>query len=133
MANDLHTTSEPSVTSLVTGITDDLQQLIRQQAALVRQEIQEDIRKTKEGAVAFALGAGAAAVSVVLLAFTIVYALATTALPLWACFAIVTGTFVVLAIVLIVAGKKTFDSIRPLQNQAVQGLRENLQWQTNPH
>jgi|SRR5690242_5963360 protein-S-isoprenylcysteine O-methyltransferase Ste14 len=133
MANEVHSATEPSVASLVTGITDDFQQLIRQQVTLVRQEIQEDLRKSKEGAIAFALGAGAAAVSVILIAFTVVYALAVTSLPMWACFAIVAAIFVVLAAVLIMAGKQKFDSIRPMENQAVQGLRENLEWQTNPH
>jgi hypothetical protein len=131
MADDVHTSTEPSLATLVTGITEDLQQLIRQQATLIRQEVQEDIRKSKEGVMAFALGGFAAAIAVVLLAFTIVYALATTGLPLWACFLIVTGIFVVLAAALILAGKQKFDSIRPLNNPAVQGLRENLEWRTN--
>ncbi len=131
MADDVHSSTDPSLASLVTGITEDLQQLIRQQAALIRQEVQEDIRKTKEGIIAFALGAGAAAVSVILLAFTIVYALAVTGLPLWACFLIVTGIFVVSAAVLFLMGKKKLDSIHPVENPAVQGLRENLQFQTN--
>jgi hypothetical protein len=133
MANDVHPTTEPSVASLVTGITDDLQQLIRQQVMLVRQEIQEDIRKSKEGAAAFAVGASAAAVSAILIAFTVVYALVLTTLPLWACFAIVAGIFVILAAVLIAMGKKKLDSIHPLEDQAIQGLRENLEWKTHPH
>jgi FtsH-binding integral membrane protein len=133
MANEVHPTTEPSVSSLVTGITADLQQLIRQQVTLVRQEIQEDIQKSKEGTVAFALGAGATIISVILIAFTVAYALATTSLPLWACFAITTGIFVILSAVLIFAGKKKFDAIHPLHDQAIQGLRETLEWRTNPH
>jgi len=132
MANDVHTSTDPSITSLVTGITDDLQQLIRQQATLVRQEIQEDFRKTKEGALAFALGAFVTAVSVVLFAFTLVYLLAATALPLWACFAIVTAVFVVAAAALLATGKQRFDAIDPMHDEAAQGLRENLQFRTRP-
>ncbi len=131
MADNVHTSTDPSLASLVTGITEDLQQLIRQQATLIRQEVQEDIRKTKEGIISFALGASAAAVSVILLAFTIVYALAVTGLPLWACFLIVTGIFVAIAAILFLTGKKKLDSIHPVENPAVQGLRENLQFQTN--
>jgi ABC-type uncharacterized transport system fused permease/ATPase subunit len=133
MANDVQTTPEPGLASLVTGITDDLHQLIRQQITLVRQEIQEDVHKAKEGTTEFALGAGVAGAGAILVGFTVVYILAaTTTLPLWGCFAMVTGVFVAAAAALIVVGKKRLESIDPLHNQAVEGLKENMQWQTNP-
>jgi uncharacterized membrane protein YdjX (TVP38/TMEM64 family) len=134
MANDIHTTAEPSVTSLVSGIAGDFQSLIQQQVMLVRQEIQEDLRKTKEGATSFALAAAVTSVSAILIGFTAVYALgAATTWPLWGCFAIVAGVFAAAAAALIVAGMKKFDSISPLHDQAIQGLKENLEWKTNPH
>jgi len=52
MANDLHTGTEPSLTGLVTGIINDAQELLKQQVALFKQEVKDDIRKTKEAAVA---------------------------------------------------------------------------------
>jgi hypothetical protein len=131
MANDVQPSTEPSLSSLVSGITGDLQQLIRQQAALVRQEIKEDVNKTKEGATEFAVGAGVATAGAILLGFTAVYLLAAvTPLPLWACFAIVTAVFAAAAAGLFLAGKKQFEAIDPLHNQAVEGLKENLQWET---
>jgi len=48
-ANDGPRPLEPSVTFLVSGIIADLQQLIQQQLAMVRQEIRDDLRKTLVG------------------------------------------------------------------------------------
>jgi len=121
------------VTSLVGGILNDAQELMKQQLALVRREIQDDIRKTKEGVVSLALGAGAAALAGILLCLTAVYLLnwAFPELPLWGCYAIVTGIVTALSGALLLAGKKRFDTFNPLPDQSLQGLKENLQWKTN--
>jgi hypothetical protein len=134
MANDLQSPSESGVTSLVTGILNDAQDLMKQQVALVRTEIRDDFRKTKEGALSLALGAGSAFVAAVFVCLTAVYLIEWAAhpnLPLWACFAIVAGTLVVVSAGLLVAGKKKFDSFNPLPDQSFEGLKENLQWKTN--
>src|SRR5262249_22828206 len=137
MANDLPSPPEqgPSVTSLVSGIIDDVQELIKQQAALIRSEIRDDFRKTKEAVAAIAVGAGVAVLGVILLSLMAVYLLHWAFdpnLPLWGCFGIVGGGLGALGGALIYAGKKKFDSFNPLPDQSFQALKENLQWQTNP-
>jgi hypothetical protein len=123
MANEVHPTTESGIASLVTGITDDLQQLVREQVALMRQEIQEDIHKTKEAAIAFALGAAAAGVSLILIGFTAVYVVAAISeLPLWATFAIVTTVIVIAAAVLFFMGKHKLESLRPQRDPASASL-----------
>ena len=113
MANEAHATTESGIASLVTGITGDFQQLVREEVALMRQEIQEDIRKTKEAAIAFALGAAAAGVSLILIGFTAVYVLAAiSALPLWGSFAIVTTVLVIVAAGLFFMGKQKLTSLQ---------------------
>src|SRR5437868_1143399 len=89
-----------SVTTLVTGILNDAQELMKQQVALVRTEIREDFRRTKEGALSLAIGAGAAFVGLIFVCLTAVYLIEWAAhpnLPLWACYAIVAGTIVVVS------------------------------------
>src|SRR5215813_13351349 len=44
---------QPSLASLVGGLIEDTQQLIRQEAALARRELQEEWTKTKVGATLF--------------------------------------------------------------------------------
>jgi protein-S-isoprenylcysteine O-methyltransferase Ste14 len=124
MANNVHQTTESGISALVTGITDDVQQLIRQEMSLIRQEIQENIHKAKEGVTAFALGAAVAGVSAILIGFTAVYVLAAiSSLPLWGSFAITTSVFVIATAVLFFMGKKKLDSIRPVHDPANASLR----------
>ena len=101
MTSEVDANTESGITSLLTGITSDVQQLVRQEVALMRQEIQEEIHKTKDAAMAVALGATAAGVSLILIGFTAVYVLAAaSALPLWAAFAIVASVIGIAAGVL---------------------------------
>jgi len=133
MANDAHTGTEPSVTTLVTGIINDAQELIKQQMALVRTEIQEDFRKTKEGALSLALGLGIAALGGLLLCFMLVHLLywAVPQVTLWGWFGIVGGVLAAAGAGLIYAGSKTFESFNPLPDQSARALKENVQWLTN--
>jgi hypothetical protein len=62
---------EPSVTSLVTGILGDAQELIKQQIALVRTEVHDDLRRTKE-AVSMVIRLGIVCLGVGLLGWGIV-------------------------------------------------------------
>lgn len=108
---------------------------MKQQMALVRREIQEDLQKTKEGMISMALGAGMAFLGGFLLCLTAVHLLKWAApdLPEWGCYAIVSGLVLLLSAVLLFAGKKIFASFNPLPGQALQGIKENLQWKTNPN
>lgn len=51
MANDVHTGPDSSLTSLVAGIIKDVQELLKQQLSLFREEVKDDVRKTKEAAI----------------------------------------------------------------------------------
>ena len=134
MANDVRTTAEPSVTSLVSGIVNDAQELIKQQAALIRTEIREDFQNTKEAALLLAIGGLAAVPGILLSCFGIVYLLhwAAPALELWACYLLVGGVMCVASAALIYAGVKRFQSFNPLPDRSLAALKENLQWRTNP-
>lgn len=133
MANELQTAPEQSLTSLVSGIIEDLQVLIKQQTVLIRSEIKDDLQKTTAALAALAVGAGVAVLGMFLLSLMAVYLLhwAAPDLPLWACFTIVGGTLSLLGGALLYAGKKRFDSFNPLPDQSLQAMKENLQWQTN--
>jgi hypothetical protein len=134
MAEDLHRGSDPSVTTLVTGIIHDAQELIKEQVALVRTEIRDDFRKTKEGALSLALGLGVVALGTLLLFFGLVYLLtwAVPAVTLWGWFLIIGFLLAVAGGAMIYAGTRKFESFNPLpDHQSAQALRENVQWLTN--
>jgi len=135
MANDLRTDAEPSVTTLVTGIIHDAQRLIEQQLNLFRQEVREDLRKTKEAS--YFLGVGLAvcflATLLVMLMVPLLLSWLWPTLPLWGSFGIVGGVLAVVGAALVFTAVRQFESFNPLPDQTVAALRENVQWQTkNP-
>ena len=125
---------ERSVTTLVSGIIADAQQLIQQQFAMFQQEVRNDFRKAKEAALSLAVGVAVTLVGSLLLMLMLPLLLQALVpeLPLWACFGIVGGVLTALGGLWVSAGVKKFESFNPLSNQAAEGLKENLKWTTNP-
>jgi hypothetical protein len=133
MPDDIHTTGEASLTSLVRGIVNDAQELFRQQLALFKSEFHEDMRRTREAALSLVAGAAVAFFGAFLLLFGLVYLLSwATNMPLWVSFLIIGGIVLVIGLGLLYAGKKRFESFNPLPDQSARALRENVQWITNP-
>jgi hypothetical protein len=134
IADDAPGPPERSVTTLVSGIIADVQHLIQQQLAMFRQEIRDDLRKTRDAALAFAAGAGITLVGAVLLLIMLPLLLnwAVPELPLWACFGIVGGVLAALGGGLVYAGVKKFESFNPLSDKSIEAFKENLKWTTTP-
>jgi hypothetical protein len=136
---------QQSLTSLVTGIVNDFQDLVKQQLQLTRREIEADLRKTREAASLWALGLGVLFLGAIVLCLMLVHlihwlaipaAVAGAAdpayLPLWVCYLIVGAVFAGSGVGLVLAGKKKLDSVHPLDNPATQALKENVQWLNTP-
>jgi len=140
MATAFQNPTDQSATSLVTGIIEDLQDLVKQQIQLARREVQQDIRKATEGALFFAMSAGILFLGAIVSCFALAYLLhwATSPtdadparLPLWACHGIVGLVLLVGGGALAWAGRMKFQSIHPLNNPATEALKENIEWATN--
>ena len=123
---------EPTVTSLLSGIVNDAQDLIRQQLDLFKHELKDDMKRAQEGLPTLGLGVSIAVTAVFLLGVTIALLLsAIPGLPLWGCFAIVTVVFGVAGAVLLYVAKKNLESL-PMSRQAVKATEENVEWLTKP-
>jgi len=134
MATNLQSKPEPSVTSLVTGIIGDAQELFKQQFELLKHEVRDDFRKTKEAGLTLAVGGGLGLVGVILLVQMLVYLTQWLVpdLALWACFGIWGTLMFIGGVVFFLIGKTTLDSFNPLPEQSAEALKENVQWLTNP-
>ena len=90
MRNDtLNGSASPSMTTLVSGILTDVQELMAQQTRLLRLEIRDDLRKARSGAIYLGVGVGIAAVGGLLLCVALPLLLsALTNWPEWVCFGI---------------------------------------------
>jgi lipopolysaccharide export LptBFGC system permease protein LptF len=128
------TTDQPrqSSTALVSGIVDDLQRLLRQEAQLARQELKQEWQKTKSAAFSFAAGSVALVFSVLILLFMLVYLLAYyTSIPTWGCYGIVGGILALAAIAMLMMGSQRASQIQLPPPQTAASLKENAQWIQN--
>ena len=134
MANDLQSPPEQqNLTSLVTGILDDAQELFRQQVKLLRHEIKEDFRKTRQAAIPAALGIWLLVLGSILLSATA--ALLLSEFAGWsqsASFGLVGAVVLIVGGALFYWGKQKFASFNPLPDESAEALKENLEWIAKP-
>jgi len=142
MPNEVHTQSEPGLTSLLGGIISDFGDLIRQEIRFAKAEVKSDLSKTREAVSILAVGIGIASVSGMLLVWMLVYllhwltipagdVLDPAKLPLWACFGIVGGILAVIGGITIQTGRGKLQSNNPLPDQTAENVKENVQWIAN--
>lgn len=128
MATDLRTSPEPSVTTLVSGIVSDIQELTKQQLALFKHEMASDLRTTKAIALSSGIGLAGLFLGAILLALTLVHLLNfATTIPLWGCYGIVGAAVAAAGAVLLYASKQQLESFNPLPEESVTELKENVQ------
>lgn len=132
--------SEQTATSLVTGIIDDLQELVKQQFQLARREVEQDVRKATQGALYFAISAGILFIGAIVSCFALAHLLhwATSPVdadlarfPLWACYGIVGIALLAIGGVLAYVGRMKFKTIDPVHNPATEALKDSIEWATN--
>jgi hypothetical protein len=132
MPENLHLEASPSMASLVGGILDDAQQLIRQEITLARREMQQELDKAKTAAVSFGAAAAVLALGAILLCFMLVYLVHEVAgLPLWGSFASLGAGFVVVGSILLAVAKNKAGEISLVPRQTVETMKENVQWLKN--
>lgn len=132
MATDLQTNSEPTMTSMVSGIIGDFQELIKQQMDLFRSEVASDLRKTREASAFLAIGAGASLLGGALLSIMLVQLLGwlVPSCPIWVFYLAVGVGVTGVGAALTFAGWRQFRFINA--DQSVKSFEENLEWKTRP-
>jgi hypothetical protein len=132
MPENIHLETPPSMASLVGGIVNDAQQLIRQEMLLARREVQQELDKTKTAALSFGAAVAVLTLGAILLCFMLVYVLHEAAgLPLWGSFASVGAVFAILGGILLAVAKNQASDISLVPRQTVETMRENVQWLKN--
>jgi hypothetical protein len=134
MAYDLPDASEPSMASLVGGIVHDVQALMKQELALAKREVTEELNKAKEVVILLGISIGSATLGGLLLIFMLVYLLHTASserLPLWGCYGIVGAALILLAGGLFFFGKKRAGAVHLLPEQTFATMKDNVAWIKN--
>jgi len=132
MANLVETDNSQSLTTLVSGIINDGQELLKQQLHLFQVELKNDLRRTRDASLPLVIGGVVAAIGAFFLFVTLALWISWQwpTVPTWVGFAIVTGIFLIAGIVLVIMGKTRFDAFNPLPDKSLEGLKENVQWKT---
>jgi uncharacterized membrane protein YqjE len=129
MATTLTRNSEPSLASLVSGIVSDAQALIKQEMALARRELADELNKAKQATLSLGVGAAVAGLGGVLLALMVVYILHEEAgMKLWLSYLIVGGVLAIAGATLLLFARAKASEISLVPKQTVETLRENVQW-----
>jgi hypothetical protein len=139
--NEVHAPpDEANVSGLLRGIINDVGDLIRQELRFARTEFKSDARAMLRAGLVLALGAGTAALGVILVAFMLVYLLhwlslpagtAEPGIPLWGCYGIVAAVFLSVGGLMVFAGVKTFQNVNPLPDETAKNVKENVEWIMN--
>jgi hypothetical protein len=131
MNNGSQHVSGPSFVSLLGGIANDAKELLVQEVALTKLEVQHELLKAKTAAIRLGIGIGSIAMGVILLMFMLVHLLAAlTVVPLWGCYGIVASPLVVLGGVLLATGKTKAEEVDVVPPQTVERIKESAQWLT---
>jgi len=119
----------PSTASLVGGIVADVQDLVRKEIALVRQETLEELGKLKTASIALVIAGAVLAVGGLLLVLALAQGVAD--LVNWPAWAGYLGVGLLLAItgyLQFSAAQKRFKQITPIPTKTVETVKENVAW-----
>ena len=120
---------EPSLASLLSGIVGDAQVLVRQEIALARQEIREEISNAKDAGISLAIAGGVLAVGGLLLVLTLAQALAYFLhWPVWAGYGVVGIVLAIGGYILLSSAQRRMKQINPMPEKTVETLKENVEW-----
>jgi hypothetical protein len=108
----------PPLGRLVSGIVNDVKELITDGATLTKLEVQDEIGKAKTAAIEVGSGAVVLGVGVLMLLLMIVHLLAAlTPIPLWGCYGIVGVVLAIIGGILLVTGKSTVTHVGELRRR----------------
>lgn len=120
---------EATVSTLVSGIVTDIQELARKEIALARQEIKEDLNEAKEAGIKLGIGIGVLAVGGLFLLVTLALGLADLLdWPAWAGFGIVGLVFAIAGYFLFSSAQKQAKNLKPMPEKTIETMKENVEW-----
>lgn len=115
------------VTEIVQDMLANLQEILRSEIRLAKEEIRTEGSKAARAGKALASGAALAFYAIGFLLLAAVYALE-IALPAWLAALIVGVVVGIVAAALLAAGRGTLKRVNPAPPRTVETMKENVQW-----
>lgn len=126
LKNDVRTNIMP----LLNGIVDDAQKLFRQEVALAKCEVKQEVKVVKEAGLYFGIGLALGSLAVLLSCLTLVHLLAWLfpTIPMWADYAIVTLLLGIPAGIFMMNGKSVLDKNDLVPRRTIETMKDNAEW-----
>jgi protein-S-isoprenylcysteine O-methyltransferase Ste14 len=125
MADAQRTRDEASLGQLFAAASQDFSALIRAEVELARAEIKQDVRRAATGGGMFGAAGVFAAVAVILGSVAAVYGVHALGLTLGWSYLVVTGVYLLVAMVLALIGVRSMKKIRPPE-RTIRTTKENV-------
>ncbi|HEV2086932.1 MAG TPA: phage holin family protein [Cryptosporangiaceae bacterium] len=120
----------PSLGDLVGDVAEDVSILVRQEIALAKAELRQQGRKAAKAGAAFGVAAVAGAMALTFLSLAAMFGLAAVMPVAWAA-AIVAGVWILVAAVAAWWGGRTARTVRPVPEQTIESVKEDVRWLRN--
>jgi hypothetical protein len=120
---------DASMSQLLSGIVGDAQTLVRQEIALARQEVREEIDAAKSAGIKLGIAGAVLAIGGLLLVLTLAQGIADLFdWPVWAGYGLVGIILAVAGYVLLSVAQKQIKEIKPVPHKTVETMKENVEW-----
>jgi len=113
--------------SLVTGIVEDLQGIVRGEVLLAKTELKEDVSILGKAAASLVAGALIGLVGFIFLMLAVTY-LINTQLEMWLSAGIVAVALLLIAGILVMSGKKAMSAASLKPDETIDSLKEDQEW-----
>ncbi|MDA8392021.1 MAG: phage holin family protein [Actinomycetota bacterium] len=123
--------TEPTLGALLSDMTTELSQLMRQEVSLAKAELKEEASKGAKGAGMLGAAAVTAYLALLMLSFAAAWALASV-MPTGLAFLLMGLAFLAAAAVLGKQGKERMSKVSPVPEQTIETLKEDVQWAKAP-
>ena len=120
---------DASMSQLLSGIVGDAQTLVRQEIALARQEVREEIDAAKSAGIKLGIAGAVLAIGGLLLVLTLAQGIADLFdWPVWAGYGLVGIILAVAGYVLLSVAQKQIKEVTPVPQKTVETIKENVEW-----
>ena len=120
---------DASVSQLLSGIVGDAQTLVRQEIALARQEVREEIDAAKSAGIKLGIAGAVLAIGGLLLVLTLAQSIADLLdWPVWAGYGLVGLVLAIDGYVMLSSAQKQIKQVKPVPEKTVETLKENVEW-----
>ncbi|MEN9939109.1 MAG: hypothetical protein RLZZ387_5688 [Chloroflexota bacterium] len=130
-----HQTDDTSITTLLSGLVSDAQNLVHREIDLAKTEVSKEFDKVKQGTIALGAGIGMAVIGGILLGHMLAYLLQDVFdISLWISYLVVGGLLTLGGVLFLKQGADRMSKVDPVPHETIDSVRKDVEWisQQNP-